>query len=426
MADNRFIFLISLLLAFVLWCLVTAFASSEITRTVTNVPVQINLEGTTPGLLGLQTFGDADYTVDVTVTGPKYQLNERTFNANSLTVTANVSYVDSAGDKQLTLTPRVNDNSLDVKIDSYTPSGISVYFDTLRQTEFTIEPEILFPDGVEEVPEGYILDNPIISVSTTTVSGPASEITKIKRVVARVQVDDSLTATTTLAAELLMLEEDGSTPDYCRFDAEDVTVTLPVLKTKTLPVSVSYLNQPVAYLTSPLASTITPSTVRVALPADTADGMTTLNIGMVDFADINNTTNTFTVKTAEIEDVKFLDASLESITVRVNASAMTKTTYSVTPANVTSVNLPEGVTVAYDTAAAVEVTVIGPQSSLDSLTAAGIYAEVDYANIELENGKQQVEAHFYVKTLTDCWCYGKYTLTATVSGVTEQTADTET
>ena len=28
-----------------------------------------------------------------------------------------------------------------------------------------------------------------------------------------------------------------------------------------------------------------------------------------------------------------------------------------------------------------------------------------------------VPATFFVKTLTDCWCYGDYTLSATVSGV---------
>ena len=74
-------------------------------------------------------------------------------------------------------------------------------------------------------------------------------------------------------------------------------------------------------------------------------------------------------------------------------------------------------TISYSDQPAVRVTVIGPEASLAALTAAGIYAEVDYSKLTLKNGVQNVPATFFVKTLTDCWCYGDYTLRATVSGV---------
>ena len=48
----------------------------------------------------------------------------------------------------------------------------TVYFDTEKQMEYTIEPELDLPEGVSSVPDGYLLDTPILSVSTVTVTGP--------------------------------------------------------------------------------------------------------------------------------------------------------------------------------------------------------------------------------------------------------------
>ena len=93
-------------------------------------------------------FGETEYAVDVTVRGPKYRLSDRMFSSENLVVNADVSYVDSPGDKQLTLSVSTVDAGDDVKVVSWSRSYISAHFDTERQTEFTIEPQIVYAEGV--------------------------------------------------------------------------------------------------------------------------------------------------------------------------------------------------------------------------------------------------------------------------------------
>lgn len=398
-----------------LWCLVSVYASPVEERTITNVPVTIDLTDSTPERLGLQPFGETEFFVDVTIRGPKYQVSENMFTADNIRVTANVNYVDTAGQKELGLRYEILDTNSDVQVVSMSRESVSVYFDTLKEAVFTLEPDVLFPDGVDPVPAGYVLDTSILSVSTVTVSGPTTEVNKIRRVVARVENETSLTSTTTAPADIYMLTADNTSPSYCTCAIEDVTVTMLVKKIVTVPVRVDFTHAPIDYLDSPLAYTISPDIVDVALNADIADTTTALSVGSIDFSDIENRVNTFTFPTSEIENALFLDDELESFTVTIDASALSRSEYSVTLSGVTSVNLPAEYTATYSLNNTYTVAVVGPEESLANVTASGIYAEVDYTGVDLSVGTQEVEVSFFVRSQNDCWCVGSHTIEVTIS-----------
>lgn len=416
--NNKFIFICSVLLAFVLWCLVTVYASTEIERTISNIPVNIDITDSTPERLGLQLFGDKEYYVDVTVKGPKYQLSENMFTASDIRVTANTGYIDTAGETQLTLKAEITDaSSADVEITGLSRNTIKAYFDTVKEATFTLEPDVRFPDGIDSVPEGYILDTPIVSVSTVTVSGPATEIAKIKRVVARVENSSSIKSTTTSQAQIYMITDNNIAPNYCTHSATDVTVTMPVKKIVTVPLTVDFTNAPIKYIDEKLPYSISPKTATVALNADIADSTETISVGSIDFSDINNDYNSFEFNTSDIEGVKFIDDDLKQITVSLNTSSMSSKSFNVALNNVTNVKLPNGYEVEYNTADTVNVVAVGPEESLETLESSGIFAEVDYSNTEISVGKQKVKAVFYVKTNTDCWVYGKYDINAEIKQI---------
>ncbi len=398
-----------------LWCLVSVYASPVEERTITNVPVTIDLTDSTPERLGLQPFGETEFFVDVTIRGPKYQVSENMFTADNIRVTANVNYVDTAGQKELGLRYEILDTNSDVQVVSMSRESVSVYFDTLKEAVFTLEPDVLFPDGVDPVPAGYVLDTSILSVSTVTVSGPTTEVNKIRRVVARVENETSLTSTTTAPADIYMLTADNTSPSYCTCAIEDVTVTMLVKKIVTVPARVDFTHAPIDYLDSPLAYTISPDIVDVALNADIADTTTALSVGSIDFSDIENRVNTFTFPTSEIENALFLDDELESFTVTIDASALSRSEYSVTLSGVTSVNLPAEYTATYSLNNTYTVAVVGPEESLANVTASGIYAEVDYTGVDLSVGTQEVEVSFFVRSQNDCWCVGSHTIEVTIS-----------
>ncbi|MCR5689639.1 MAG: hypothetical protein K6G71_05245, partial [Clostridiales bacterium] len=115
-SDNRFVFAVSLILALTVWFFVSMYASPSVTRTVYDVPVNINYEDSTPANLGLVMFGDTSFKVDVTVSGPQYKVSESALKVSDINVTANTSYVNTAGLAVLDLRATVSDATGDISV----------------------------------------------------------------------------------------------------------------------------------------------------------------------------------------------------------------------------------------------------------------------------------------------------------------------
>ena len=70
--NNKVVMLISLVLAFGIWIWVAIEKSPVVEATISSVPVQINMENSVPAQLNLQTFGQTEFYVDVTVSGKRF------------------------------------------------------------------------------------------------------------------------------------------------------------------------------------------------------------------------------------------------------------------------------------------------------------------------------------------------------------------
>ena len=105
--NNRILMVISLIIAFGVWIWVAIEKSPEVQKVVSGVPVSINMSNSIPQHLGLQIFGESEFTVDVSVTGKKYVLSA--LDKNDISVEANLNYVDSPGIKtlQLKISPKI-------------------------------------------------------------------------------------------------------------------------------------------------------------------------------------------------------------------------------------------------------------------------------------------------------------------------------
>ena len=64
--NNKFVLLLSVILAFGIWIWVSIEKSPEVEVTISSVPVKIDMDNSVPAQLNLQIFGDNNYTVDVT------------------------------------------------------------------------------------------------------------------------------------------------------------------------------------------------------------------------------------------------------------------------------------------------------------------------------------------------------------------------
>ena len=411
--NNRFILFFSIILSFLIWLVVAIEFSPEVERVVESVPVKIDLSNSVK-TFNLQIFGEQDFTVDITVVGKRYAVSSSALSADDFSVTAKTNYVDSAGKQtlQLEVVPKLK--SADYEITNVSEEYIEVYFDIFKEGEFTLVPEIEYPE--KAVPDGYFKDKEVLSAKTVTVSGPATEINKIKQVSAIVKVDKTLTATKTFKAEIVPTGEFGSTLRYLTINSgnDDISITIPVYKLAELPVTVSFKNIPAFYLTQPLEFTCTPTNGSFAINEDTLGEIKKLNIGMIDFSELKAGINNFIFSADDIADAKVMDGT-KQFKVIIDISEMTESKLAFKQNNITLLNVPSNYNVTLTGSGISSITIVGPKNEVKTVTNEDVVAEVNLQDLTLTNDTKNAKARLYIKNHDACWVYGNYSVGITVS-----------
>ena len=239
--DNRFVLALSIIAAVIIWIVVAIQASPEDDRIIKDVPVKIEISNNVSNL-GLQMFGNTDFTVEVKVHGKRYEVAESVLTKDDISVVAKTNYVDSTGSQTLKLEVTAKDPSkANYEIVSLSQDSINVYFDYYKEGEYTLQPDVVY-DGASYVTNGLIAETPVLSANTVKLSGPVTEMAKIKKVVARVTLNKKISATTTLDAEIIPLSEYGGKLQYITVNdgLADITMTLPIYQRAELPTTVTF------------------------------------------------------------------------------------------------------------------------------------------------------------------------------------------
>lgn len=378
--SNSFLMVFSAILAIVIWLVVAVEFSPEVTVTVRQVPVSIDYS-TISKSLGLEPFGETQFTVDVTVKGKKVTVESDEM-YNDLKVTASTNYVNSVGSYNLHLTAESKKITSDYEIVSLSDENVDVFFDYPKTEEFVIEPEIDHKGSL--VPEGYLTSDIIfLGSNVVKATGPESEINRIERVVAYVSVENQLKQNTTLEATLLADTVNGQGLKFVTFDKQNdiVHITVPVYKRAELPVSVGFINKPSDYVGNiPFKVTITPEKAAFGIPESKLNNMTDFEISSIDFTKLNNAQNEFTVSAEEITGGIVADGTKE-FTVKVDLSDMGKRTFKI-PSDIGIVNGPDGVDASISELSFSEITIVGPKDYLETLTVDKIVLNADLVDVK--------------------------------------------
>lgn len=405
--DTRFRLILSLVSAFALWMWVAIEKSPEIQTVITGVPVKINLENSLPQQLGLDIFGESEFTVDVTVTGKKYILSN--LKSDDIVVEANTNYVDSPGAKSLPLKVSSKNDNGDFTITSFSENYIEVFFDTYKEVEFSLNGSVNTKlDSI--VPEDCLQGDFVFSKNTVKVTGPTTEINRITGVSATVNIDKVIEKTTAFDPEISLVTNDNIKLNYAKIvtDIADITMTVPVLKVISLPTAVEFKNAPAHYIENPLSYTVSPSVVKVAVPVDIIDTIKYFVVDTIDFSDISNSHNTFNVSKDSINSYKIVDESVKNFRIRINASEFSQKTLSVPASNIKLNNNRNDFNVTLDNNHDFSVTVIGPAADLNNITADNIVIQVDTEEKTITQDTLSVGARVLVNNDSSCWAFGKY------------------
>lgn len=410
-SNTKFLVVFSILVAFIFWIVVALEYAPVIENEIKDIPVKIDMNNSVPDKLGLQIFGQSDYTINVTVRGNRYIVGGDLLTADDFEATAQTAYVDSAGKHSLVVKVTAKDANADYEIISKSTDYIEVYFDKYAEKEVEVTPRII-SELDDYTADDYMFDKADIIYETKTVkvSGAQTEVNSITAAYADIPIEKKLTQSETIDASVVLSNGSDIDSKYVKINGESrltVPVTLPVYKMQTSAVSVSFKNTPSDYINSPLLYSISPSRVRVAVLQNGSDTTNSLEIGTIDFANITPSNGSFTFLASNVKTAKFLDGTT-SFSVEVNTDGLS--TKKLEP-NINSIMITGGSVVSagnVDLSSIGSVTVVGTQTALASVNANMLEVNINLTNIKLEEGENTVPVTVTLKNSKNCWVSGSY------------------
>lgn len=404
--DKKFIIALSIVIAIGFWLIVVLFIDNVTTKVIKNVPV--NIDGGSPMItrLNLNPITDTPLFVDVEVTGGRGIIGNLT--PEDIYLAADLSTVTGAGTYELPVFS-VNTNKNYYTISATKPQTISVKFEKLVERKMEVSVEI---SGVK-IPNGFFMEKEIISPVEITITGPEDEITNVARCVVKLELTDELQKTTTYKRAIDLYDAQGKLIDtrYILLSTTDADITIPILKKKEVPVTVTFINTPPNFDTSKLKYTLTTDTIEIAGPKESIDNYGEINLGYIDLTKLD-------LSKSQILDVSLPPGyiNLENINViEVDFSNTNVTSKKFNVSNINAVNKPSNYDVKINTNKIANVTLIGETQVLNSITANDIVAEIDLSDRDIKEGQYKVPVKIFSPNNNFIWVNGEYEAVVTVT-----------
>lgn len=403
--NDKYLIIISIILALVIWCVTSINLSPETEKTIT-VPVAVDFTDTAASQLGIRCYGEESINVDVTITCKKYLAKDIT--ADNLNVYLQTSAVTSNGNLEVPIKVETSE-AADFKVQSYYPTVYRAYFDV--EDEKVMDIDVQF-DNDDYIEEGYVKGEAVFSESNITVRGPHAYLSSVDRIVSTVSFDGKLKTTQTVNLNLNAVDKSGESVKYISFVTknDNVTMTIPVLKKTVLNVTSSFNGKPTGVNVADFGIAYSVNSVNAGVLEDAA--VNQANIGSINFSQLTVGNNVFKFDTNKIESFVVLD-NINEITATVTVPDTYKTaSLNVSGKNVDIVNVPAGYKAELVSLSSYSVTAVGKEENLTALKDSSVKLLVDLSSVKSDNLKEGVESYNITATLNandSCWIYGDYT-----------------
>lgn len=433
LSSKKLLMAISLAISISCWIFITVYVNADSEKTITDVPIRIDTAAINEsfGLEMVAITGPESLTdgkVDVTLTGSTYQISRITM--DDITVVAQTSSVNKAGEYDLSLVLSCGDRDVTAAFKN-SHKSIRVWFDSIMEKTVALDkPQVT---GVS-VPadSGLIIGDPTGFVKTISISGPETVIDRISSVQLRAELNQELTATTTVEGSICYLAEDGIVmdPELAKYitilDYNDIlaaegvaagapapsdcTISIPIRTECELKIEPVFRNVPEGFDISTLRYSLSQETIRLEGDIDvmkkySEDGVFSLD--GIDLSTVSPGQNTFVIKLNLSTAVSSLDGVSE-IEVKINMNGYKEDTFTVSGDRIVLLNV-DGHNVSSATES-MEITVVGPSGAIEDLTEKDFTVFVDMAGDEWTTGVREKTASVIVDGNSRCWPAGSYTV----------------
>ena len=402
--NNRFAAIFAVLASFITWIVVSSNDSDIVPVTISDIPVDIQLSESAKQD-GLRIFSGHNITARVEITGNRIIVGQVTKDDIQVTAPQAASTIMSPGNYTLELSAKKVGVLQDYNIvSSVKPSVITVMADRYREAEFDIEPNIDFT-----AKSGYFVGNTVLSSPKVTLSGPETEISKIKKVEVKSSVPGEISSTVTLKLPLVMYDAYGQpiSSETIKSSIDEVEATIPILMQKEVEISPNFSNIPanIDFKSGAYKDMVrvTPSKIVVAGPDYIVSDLKKIELDDIDFTGISAEKNKFTLPINLPQNCRSLN-NIYSADVNINTSGFREKNLQIK--DFVFLNLPQGKSAqVYN--GEINVTVLAPSGKINLIKPSDIAASIDCGGLE-SVGSSELPVELKMVNHGDAWIYGKY------------------
>lgn len=404
--NDRFVMVFSVFTAIVLWFIMATVNTQERPRIIYDVPVTIKLSDASQEQ-GLKVFDQTVKTAKVSIRGNSIVVN-RIKPENIQVVASLASSITQPNNYTLPLTAQKVGSLADYEIVSIEPSSIIANVDVYKEVTFPVQDNITF-----KADPNYFVSPPSFSEDTVVISGPESEIAKIKKVSAEYEVKETLTKNKSFTTDLVLYNAYGEklSTDKLTMSNKSVDVNITVLARKVVKLSPAFTGKPVGLALSSAVQKITPETIEVAGPEDVLANLNELSLEAIDFSKLSINNQNLQVDITLPPGCKNL-SNVYTATVSLNFNGFKSKKLSVTDFQVKNLAASKSAQVFTKS---LEMTLIGPAKQIDSITAADVYAQIDLAGKDSFTGHSEFPVTLVTKNNTSIWAFGEYKANVSVT-----------
>ena len=431
---NSFVLACSFIAALVGW-FITAAGSSDLNRTVYDVPIEFTLSPEAQAD-GLRVWGSSYQTVDIEVSGSNMITSKLSAEDFEVTAALNPTSTKLTGNttQKASAQVRVAKKSTysDYEVVSMSPEEITLEYDRYKEVALNVEPQISFTVGT-----GFYPGTPVLSEEKVTISGPESSVNKISRAAVVYNIDSPLRENEELTCPVRLYDQDGlevkdTAGMYLTMDVDTVQVTVPVYPKKTVPVVVTLAHRPAQFSDSRI--TVEPESIDLAGSAEGLGSVSEIRMdNVMDFAELDLSHGTVT-RSFEIpipqntRDITNTGTNtISQVTVTINLNGYRQQTVTVPEDNIQVINGPTGELAALPIAKTLDVAVAGPEAHVNKLTGDSVMVQVDMSNVTASSGSVDVPVTVSIPGSAGeaCWVIGSYTMAVTIGSAQEAIAQNE-
>ena len=407
--NDKFLLAVSFVTAFFIWVAISMNSGETLNYPVVDIPVTMDLseeaEADSLSVVSINGLAVDEFRTTVRVKGNSVTVGS--LKPSDIQVYgSNLGNIVTSGSYNVTLMARQLGVKNNYDIISVVPSEVAIVVDRNVTKELELTAQITANSPVE-----YYMGSPALSAKSVTISGPEQSVSKVVKAVVQTTIEEELTETTVfdnLEIKLYDAENQEIKDDSLVVDPIDVSVTIPVLLKKTVPLVLNYENAPKNFSAGDFL-TIEPSELEIAASPDVISSLEQITIGTLNFNEISYGMSSLSYELTMPEGVKNFN-NIEKATAKFNYSGYSTKSFVITDFKFE--NVPQGLSASASSYRSLLVRVLGPKSEISDLKASDVTAIIDLSNAKIGTSDYSVEIRF--NTTDYCWIYGTYSVSVTV------------